>query len=724
MDNTETRRYVNITASFIDDEMPKVHPAFRSPSRFDNQTAQYKPPPAFKVLEEMLREHFQSKYGIRDQDYSLDEVLTRTNAAGEHYAGGLSKIQKGWLSLGNKAESLKAWLEFLPEEYGLNIVKAGFGVILEMAQESAKNRDQIIDTFRRVNDIVSEIEINKASLDRDKTVRESALDLFGAIADIIIELLKLGPKVNRQDSEESPSPKSKNSMFSPKALKMTKSTKREKPSGNLDELLATTERKAARLQSFINSWRDKTITDTYKTTLEGNRQVSEIRYNTKNVEIQSRKIGQDVKETGSKVEQISETLHQTEADVKHISEAVDQQGSELKQIKVYLERYEELFRTRTSSLSPEELKFLMDEKQQYQDLKSFAEFYFAKQARSSMYTLLVDQIKKEISSNIRRPSSSALRKGRNTESTLPLEGFIMLLASREDPETRETISYDIKSVLGQPHKDIKSILSRVQDFDARSQSQAQSMVQNERFLMWMSNDESDILLVDGNLHSSVSDNLSAMSLFNATFAISMSSIRPEDVFVHFFCGLHTSTRDWFYGPNGLVRSLIIQLLRALDQRGDPNLDFINSKRYVRRLKKHDLDTLCVAVEELINQFPVGTNIYCIIDGISVYDKDYQGLFEGMKIVLGRLQDVIQNDNLESNFKILCTTPGRSTRRVKQLLHPECYLDLTSNNLNIGHISEHSLRTNLPPPSPMSRPRTPNSIWEQEDYSERREPRWN
>ncbi|KAF3230446.1 hypothetical protein TWF191_010329 [Orbilia oligospora] len=562
MNNTETRQYVDITASFIDNEMPKVHPAFRSP-RFDEQRAQYKPPPAFKILEEMLREHFQSRYGIKDQDYSLDEVLARINTAGDHYTGGLSKVQKGWLFLGNKAESLKAWLEFLPEEYGLNIVKAGFGVILEMAQESAKNRDQIIETFRRVNEMVSEIEINTISLNWDKLVRESALDLFGAIADIIIELLKLGPKIVQQDSDGSSSPKSRSSMFSSKSLKMTKSSRREKPSGNLDELLATTEGKAARLQSFVSSRRDKTIMDTHKLTLEGNRQVSEIRYNTKNIEIHARTIGQNVEETGSKVERISETLYQTEADVKHISEAVDQQGTELKQIKGYLERYEDIFRTKTASLPPDELKFLMDEKQQYQDLKSFAEL-FTKQARGSMYTLLVDQIKKEISSNIRRPT---------------------------------------------------------------------------------------------------------MSLFNATFAISMASIRTEDVFVHFFCGLHTSARDWFYGPSGLVRSLIIQLLRALDQRGDPNLNFINSKRYVRRLKMHDLDTLCIAVEELINQFPVGTSIYCIIDGISVYDKDYQGLFE-------------------------------------------------------GQISEYSLRVNLPPPSPMSRPRTPNSIWEQEDNSERRESRWN
>ena len=252
-----------------------------------------------------------------------------------------------------------------------------------MAQESAKNRDQIIDTFQKVNDIVSEIEIN-TSLDWDKAVRESALDLFGAIADIIIELLKLGPQVNRQD---------KNSVFSSKSLKMTRSNERERPSGNLDELLATTEGKAARLQSFISSRRDKTIMDTHKVTLEGNRQVSEIRYNTKNIEMQSREIGHDVKETGSKVERISETVHQTEADVKHINEALDQHGSELKQIKAYLERYENIFRTKTSTLSPEELEFLMDEKQQHQDLKSFAEL-LANQARSSMYTLLVDQIKK------------------------------------------------------------------------------------------------------------------------------------------------------------------------------------------------------------------------------------------------------------------------------------------------------------------------------------------
>ncbi|KAK6524568.1 hypothetical protein TWF281_011472 [Arthrobotrys megalospora] len=722
MNNTDSRHYVDITTSFIDNEMPKVHPAFQNPSRLDNQTAQYKPPPAFKVLEEILREHVQSKYGIKDQDYSLGDVLAQTNAAEDHYTQGSSKVRKAWLSLGDRADTLRAWLEFIPEDYGLKIVKAGFGVILQMAEDSARNRDEIIDTFRRVTDAVSEIKINTASLDWDKAVRESALDLFGAIADILIELLKLGPKSNQQGSDDSPSLKSKSSVFSSRVLRTTKSGKREKVSDNLDELLEAMERKAARLQSFISSRRDKTIMDNKKITLEVNRQASEIRYNTKSIEIQSRKISKDVEETGSKVEHISETLHQTEANVRHISEAVNQQGSELKEIKVYLEKYEEIFRTRTSSLPPEELSFLMDEKQQYKDLMSVAE-YFAKQARNSMYTLLVDQIKKEISSNTQRPSASALRENKNTESALPLEGFIMLLASREDPETRETMSYDIKIVLAQPHKDIKNILSKVQDFDARSQSQAQSMVQKERFLMWMSNNEPDILLIDGNLPSSASDNLSAMSLFSATFAISMASIRPDDVFIHFFCGLHTSGRDWFYGPNGLVRSLIVQLLRALDQRGDPNLGFINSRRYVRRLKEHDLGTLCAAVEELMLQFPAGTTIYCIIDGVSVYDKDYQGLFDGMKIVLGRLQDIVQSDNLENNLKILCTTPGRSTRRVKQLVHPECHIELSSNNLNVGHISEYSLRTNLSQSSPSPRPRTPNSIWEQEDYAERREFRW-
>ncbi|KAK6345985.1 hypothetical protein TWF730_010320 [Orbilia blumenaviensis] len=726
MNNTETQRCVEITvSSFIDNEMPKVHPAFRNPSRFDNQTAQRKLQPAFSVLEKLLREKFQSRYGIQDQDLSLADILERLDAASNQNAGESSIIRKAWLGLGDRSEKLKAWLELIPEDYGLNIVKAGFGIILEMANESAKNRDKINDTISKVFGIVSEIEINAEALDWDKVIRESALDLFGIIADILTELLKLvpadrqSPEDNRSSSSNSSNSKSKSSktssLFHSIAPKTTRSSRHEieRISENLEDLLAMTERKATRLHSRIGSRRDKTIMDIHKLTLEEKRESSAIRYNTQSIDTRSKKMDQNM-------EKMSGVLDQATANVKHISEAMEQQGTELKSVKATLERYEEMFRENTANVSKRKMGFLMDGKLQQEDLESIAELFFAKHARSSIFTVLTDQIKKQIIASTESQTSAILRKLGNSEPLLPLKGFIMLLASRKYADGAKPSTYDIKAVLAQPHQDLKSILTRVQDFDAKCQSQAQSMIQNQRFLTWMTSQKSDILLVDGNLPSSASDNLSAMSLFSATFAISMVSVRPDDVFVQFFCGLHTAAnRDWFYGPSGLVRSLILQLVRALDQRNDPDLSFIDSNEYIQGLEEHDLVILCSTVEKLVIQFPPGTNIFCVIDGISVYDKEYQGLFWSMKFVLSRLQDIVRNEGLETNFKILCTTPGRSTLKMKGLVELECHINLSSNNLNAGEINEYTLRTGLPRSAPPSRPRTPNGIWEQENCPDSR-----
>lgn len=367
MSNAGTRPHT--AASLSDDEIEDVRYMPRGSPKFDFQRAQYKPQPAFRVLEELLKDYLKPK---NNAHYSIDDIIAETCATEDHYTQGSGRIRKAWLALGDRAETFKAWIEFIPEDYGLKIVKAGFGVILQMAQESADNRDRIIHTFQRVSDTVSDININSKILDWDKATRESALDLFGAIADILVELLKFGPNLGQKDAETDR--QSKFSMSKVSRIMRPNGSKQNKISEDqLDELLVILERRAARLQSTISSRRDKTIMDIKKITLEESRQASQIRYTTKSIEIQTRQIGKGVETTEAKVEQINETLLRAEGDVKQMNRTMQQQAIEINQIKAVMERLEESFLRGTSNMHPEELNWLMDEKQQCQDLRSYTE---------------------------------------------------------------------------------------------------------------------------------------------------------------------------------------------------------------------------------------------------------------------------------------------------------------------------------------------------------------
>ncbi|KAK3359208.1 hypothetical protein B0T25DRAFT_564238 [Lasiosphaeria hispida] len=111
----------------------------------------------------------------------------------------------------------------------------------------------------------------------------------------------------------------------------------------------------------------------------------------------------------------------------------------------------------------------------------------------------------------------------------------------------------------------------------------------------MSANNLDTLLVDGNMQDASSDKISPLSLFCTNFALAITNLEPENVFTHFYCGLRTDGDDTWSGPNGLVRSIIAQLLRHL-------------------------------LHTLLHQFSAGTTIYSIIDGISTFDVDYRRAF--------------------------------------------------------------------------------------------------
>ncbi|KAM0454679.1 hypothetical protein ACHAO4_004487 [Trichoderma viride] len=227
---------------------------------------------------------------------------------------------------------------------------------------------------------------------------------------------------------------------------------------------------------------------------------------------------------------------------------------------------------------------------------------------------------------------------------------------------------DFQHILAQRGEDLEAVVNWGPKVDPSAQAQARSILDQDRFLQWMSSEHPDMLLIDRKLFTrgSVSiEKISAMSLFCAYFILSMNSLDSSHVLLHFRCGLHFKLGDKWYGPTGLVRSLIIQVLVILHNRGLLDLNILDRRSFVQALENHSLDELYL-----------------------------NGLFKEFATVLECLQRIVEDDNLRPKFKVLMTSPTNTSWRLSQVADKKHRLGLPSMRMAPLPLSQARMKTAL------------------------------
>ncbi|EHK42417.1 hypothetical protein TRIATDRAFT_266127 [Trichoderma atroviride IMI 206040] len=269
---------------------------------------------------------------------------------------------------------------------------------------------------------------------------------------------------------------------------------------------------------------------------------------------------------------------------------------------------------------------------------------------------------------------------------------------------------DPKLLVQQSNRDLERAFLQRAAIKAPTQGQVQSLLRHHRFLRWLNQHGPDLVLVDANIRLPGLNKLSAVSVFCATFVASIIKVQPSEVVIQFFCGLHDMPRDPLFGPNGLVRSMILQLLMKLINMKILDLNFINDRDYLMALEEHNLHSLCDTLDFLVNQFPPDTTVYCIIDSIWCFDKER--FFKDFEFVMQHLHRLVNSKQLIPNFKVLLANPMQSTRRVKGMSifrnDPSSIITLSPNNLIPLEISSRVIEGYLLRPST---PTPPMRKWE-------------
>ncbi len=236
------------------------------------------------------------------------------------------------------------------------------------------------------------------------------------------------------------------------------------------------------------------------------------------------------------------------------------------------------------------------------------------------------------------------------------------------------------------------VLSQEQGAD--ESSEIRWLLHTPRFQDWLSSLESDLLFVDDRSQMYTLDKVSPFSFLCATLSLSSQEM-PEAASINFYCGLHAGRQGSLSGPEGLMRSLISQLL----QYGDYDFHFVNSEEYFAQVEQHDLERLCDTFQHLIQQLPRSLVLFCMIDAFSSYDCSRWK--EELHFSLTTLQVLVDRLTTGPILKILLTV-NRSSRQLRERVMPHCYIEVADNSTYCdGGISGREIATYIRGSTPVA-----------------------
>ncbi|KAE9570187.1 hypothetical protein CGCF415_v008467 [Colletotrichum fructicola] len=196
---------------------------------------------------------------------------------------------------------------------------------------------------------------------------------------------------------------------------------------------------------------------------------------------------------------------------------------------------------------------------------------------------------------------------------------------------------------------------------------AQQLLENRLFSSWMSFQGSSKLLVHDNLEPPY--DITSFSVVCTLLTHMLRRPGGTSISLVFFCGRHLAG-DVYHGGSAMIRSLISQLLF---QSGLYPFQY-DSEYSVEDLERDDIEFLCDIFTWLIRRLPGNSNVFCIIDGISLYEQRFM---QGMDAVVLALVELVEDDyDGRASLKLLITSP-QPTYKVKKAFdsHPAELLDM-------------------------------------------------
>ncbi|KAL7809077.1 hypothetical protein V8C26DRAFT_412376 [Trichoderma gracile] len=212
-------------------------------------------------------------------------------------------------------------------------------------------------------------------------------------------------------------------------------------------------------------------------------------------------------------------------------------------------------------------------------------------------------------------------------------------------------------------KVLEDVLQQSSDFDVPALRQVRGLTHHREFDHWFKTDSCSLLFVECHLQD-CSPTVTAASVFSSSLICTLSTQR--DVIPLFFFPRLDGGRPNADGPAYMMRSLVFQLLMSAAQPylnlGSVSMDLFEA------CAQQNLSALCELFVDLVCQVPPSTKVYCILEGLDLYETrerlwdiqvDY--VADMFEILTARLEE-----EEKGTLNVLIMVPDRSQRLYKRM----------------------------------------------------------
>lgn len=239
-------------------------------------------------------------------------------------------------------------------------------------------------------------------------------------------------------------------------------------------------------------------------------------------------------------------------------------------------------------------------------------------------------------------------------------------------------------------------------------AQAAYLSETRQFREWLQGSGPPHLLVDGHCENHTTRRTSPLSVFLACLIQSLldrlppwpSSQDSPEIVLYFFCGQHVEDDGPLAGPQGLIRSLTMQLIFSWPQQSPlPDVGFLSSllPGAVSGAEEDlEVETACHIFRAVLRQLTPSSTVYCIVDGISYFETSIGGRSEDLCTVVNCLQgcsSLNTTNGAGPMFKILLASADRSIE-VRNFFSADSRVELRAGNFYNSVVSTRALISDL------------------------------
>jgi len=210
------------------------------------------------------------------------------------------------------------------------------------------------------------------------------------------------------------------------------------------------------------------------------------------------------------------------------------------------------------------------------------------------------------------------------------------------------LGYDAH-VLG---RDLAKVMQYGHELTLKEQDRVIYAIEDRHFKEWLASRRSSALVIKGSA-SNFDEPITAMSFLAAHVINSVNTVADSQMIcLHWFTSEHISVRDIDGNAQGIIRSLIGQLVSLYK-----GFDLYFIKRSTAQAIRdfNDLEVLCNVFDELIAQIPKKSTVFCVIDSLARLEYGHK---EEVAFLAKRLHQTARWAGEGGNrFKLLLTHPG-------------------------------------------------------------------